>query len=325
MDYTGKTILITGGTGTVGKELTRHFIKNDAKYIKIVSRNELNQVIFRRELVDEFGKNVLKRVHFSLCDIRNNEIFSSLFVNCDIVVHTAALKHIDLCEENIEEAIGINIGGTLNVVKNSIEYNVEKAVLMSTDKACSPTSVYGSTKLICEREFIDANKYGSTIFSVMRCGNISGSNGSVIPFFRNKVLQGCKALPITDPVMSRFWITARDVAKTIDYILENMIGREVFIPKMPSFKIVDLALAISNQNNYEVVGLRKGEKVEETILNDEVDIYENDEIFIEINDCKINYEKIKSDCRLVKKPIYTTAKNKKWITVNEIREKLKEI
>jgi len=325
MDYKEKNVLVTGGTGTVGKEMIKFLLKENVKSITIVSRNELNQVTLKRDIIKLFGVEVLKKLHFVLCDIRNNEIFRHLFINCDIVIHTAALKHIDLCEENIREAFEINVNGTLNVITNAINNNVEKAILLSTDKACSPTSVYGATKLISEREFIDANKYQITKFSVLRCGNISGSNGSVIPFFKKLVNQGNSILPITDIEMCRFWFEPLDVIRAIDYSLNNMIGGEVFIPKMPSFKIMDLAKAISGQDKYNVIGLRKGEKVEEIILNLDKSIYESDSMYVEMNDASVKYTQYNPAFKFVNSPTYTTKINSDWLSVEDIKNKLQKL
>ena len=325
MDYKEKNVLVTGGTGTVGKEMIKFLIKENVKSITIVSRNELNQVILKREIIKLYGIDILNKLHFVLCDIRNNEIFKHLFINCDIVIHAAALKHIDLCEENIREAFETNVNGTLNVITNAINNNVEKVILLSTDKACSPTSVYGATKLISEREFINANKCGITKFSVLRCGNISGSNGSVIPFFKKLVAQGNTILPITDVEMCRFWFEPSDVVKSIDYALNNMIGGEVFIPKMPSFKILDLAKAISGQNEHRVVGLRKGEKIEESILNLDKSIYESDGMYVELNDTNINYTEYNPAFKFITSPTYTTKINTNWLSVEDIKNKLRNL
>lgn len=321
MDFKDKNVLVTGGTGTVGKSIIKFLLNNNVKGVTLVSRNELNQVNFKREIINLFGSNILRKVNFVLCDIRNNEIFKYLFLNCDIVVHTAALKHIDLCEENMQEAYEINVCGTQNVIQNCIDYNVKQAILLSTDKACSPTSVYGATKLIAERCFINANKNNLTKFSVLRCGNIAGSNGSVIPFFQKKMTSGNKILPITDPAMCRFWYEPKDVVKSIEFILSNMKGGEIFIPKMPSFMIVDLAQAISGEKNYEVVGLRKGEKIEETILNLDKDIYENEDMYVEI-DNKSLWNDGDGLYKLAHMPNYTTKNNINWLTVEDIKLRL---
>lgn len=325
MNFKEKNILITGCTGTVGKELVKNLLKQNVKSLTLVSRSELNQVNFKREIIELFGLDILKKLNFVLCDIRNNDTFKHLFLNCDIVIHTAALKHIDLCEENIQEAYEINVKGTLNVLNNAIDNKVEKAIIISSDKACAPSSVYGATKLICERMFLDANKYNITKFSVLRCGNISGSNGSVIPFFKNLILQGKDVLPITDIDMCRFWLEPKDVVDSICYILNNMIGGEIFIPKMPSFKIVDLAKAISGKDEYQIIGLRKGEKVEEFILNLDNTIYESKNMYVELNNSKIKYNEIDPGYKLVQNPIYTTKNNKSWLSVEDLRIKLKNL
>ena len=319
MKFSAKRVLITGGTGTVGKKLVEHFLINGAKKITIVSRNEENQVNLRRDIQEEFGAQGLSRVNFVLCDIRHNEVFRRHFADCDIVIHTAAMKHIDLCEENIQEAYEINIEGTKNVINNSIDYGVEKAILLSTDKACSPTSVYGSSKLIAERLFKEANKFNKTKFAVLRGGNICGSTGSVIPYFQKLVKKGKTTLPVTHEQMSRFWFSLNDVVCAIEYILQTMKGGEVFVPKMRAFKIVDLAKAISGQDKYEIVGLRKGERLEEPILNEHLEIFENDSFFVEWNGCD-NYAKLNPQFKKSSKSYYSSGSEKRYLTVDELKE-----
>ncbi|MBR2909674.1 MAG: SDR family NAD(P)-dependent oxidoreductase [Clostridia bacterium] len=322
MDFSKKSVLVTGGTGTVGKNFVKYLLKNNPKRVVVVSRNELNQVNLRRELVLEMGESILSKVTFAVCDIRNNEIFKRLFEGIDIVVHTAALKHIDVCEVNIQETIEINALGTMNVVNNAVDYGVEKAVLLSTDKVCAPNTVYGASKLMAERIFLDAKKYNKTKFAILRCGNIAGSNGSVIPVFRNLLAKGQKVLPVTTSESCRFWLEVKDVIVSLCFVLENMGGGEVFIPKMPSFKIVDLAKAMSNNDEVEYFGLRKNEKESEGIFNEGRNIFESDTMFVELNE-KIDYSKFNPSFKKVENPVYTTKENDKWLSINDLKQRIK--
>lgn len=324
MDFSKKRVLVTGGTGTVGSAFVRHLLANDVKKVIIVSRNEEKQVLLRRELKAEFGENVLERIDFVLCDIRNNEVFKKHFSGVDMVVHTAAMKHIDLCEENVQEAYEINVSGTANVVNNCLDYNIEKAILVSTDKACSPSSVYGASKLIAERLGIDANKFAKTRLAVLRGGNICGSAGSVIPFFQSLVKKGQIKLPVTDEKMSRFWFSVKDVVASIDYIFENMVGGEVFVPKMQAFKIVDLAEAISGNPLHDVVGLRSGERVEEPILNENYNIYENDKFYVEWQE-KTSYDTLNKSFQKIDFPNYSTGAVSKYLSVEELKTRLLDL
>lgn len=321
MDFKDKCVLVTGGTGTVGKALVKYLIKNDVKKVIVVSRNELNQVNFRRELVFELGESVLNRVVFALCDIRNNDIFKRLFQGVNIVIHTAALKHIDTCEVNIQETIEINALGTMNVVNNSIDYGVEKMIHLSTDKVCAPATVYGASKLMAERIVLDAKKYNKTKFAVLRCGNIAGSAGSVIPFFKSLLEKGQTVLPVTTSESCRFWFEVKDVIASLCYVLDNMAGGEVFIPKMPSFRIVDLAKAMSNNEEVTFFGLRKNEKESEGIFNEGRNFFESESMYVEINE-DVDYSLVNDSFKKVKNPVYTTKDNKNWLSVNDLKEKV---
>ncbi|MEG1751559.1 MAG: polysaccharide biosynthesis protein [Clostridia bacterium] len=326
MIYDDKIVLITGGTGTVGKAMTNFILQNSkVKQLVLISRNEYNQVIFKRELVESFGSDVLLKIRFVLCDICDYQMLKNAFINVNIVIHTAALKHIDLCEKNIENAIKINVDGTKNIISLCVDNNVEKAIIMSTDKACAPSSVYGASKLISERIFLDANKQGVTKFSVLRCGNIAGSSGSVIPLFKYLIKNGATTLPITDKNMSRFWLSIYDVTYYLNLILQSMEGGEVVIPKMPSFKLVDLVEALLGKPIYEIINLRKGEKIDEKIFNENCNIYENNKYYIECNSQFVPSKDFLKKYKRVFDLKYSTNQNSVWLSMEEIKNLIKDI
>lgn len=269
-------------------------------------------------------KKVLEKLHFVLCSITDEKILQKTFKNVDYVIHTAALKHIDLCEDNIDETINTNIIGTKNLVEQAINNNVNGFVFVSTDKSCEPSSVYGASKLIGEKLVLNANKLNSTKFSVIRCGNISGSHGSIIPFFKKLIKKGEKVIPITDEKMCRFWLTAESVCEFIDLLFKNMSGGEILIPKMSSFYIVDLVKALGEDLKINIIGLRKAEKINEKIFNETNLIYDCNSYFIEGNSNLKLDSKLLENSKLFNKE-YSTAINDNWFTVEDLKEELKKI
>jgi len=259
-----KKFLITGGTGTLGKELTKQLLNSD-KYIKkiyIYSRDEHKQ----SEMKKEFKNN--PRLSFFIGDIRDKERLYRAFDNINYVIHTAAQKHIPSCEYNPFEAIKTNVIGSANIIDAAIDRKVEKVLAISTDKAVNPINLYGCTKACMEKMFIDGNNYSGdneTIFSIVRYGNVIGSRGSVIPFFKNIAKDG--KFPLTDREMTRFWITVDNAAKFVLNSLECMKGQEIFIPKLPTLRIIDLIKSIKENAEIDVIGLRKGEKIHETLIS----------------------------------------------------------
>jgi len=262
----GKEILITGGTGTLGKALIKELIKNyKPKGIRIFSRDELKQWELKKVLKDSAIP-----ISFLLGDVRDLSRLKRAMNKVDIVFHTAALKHITACELDPFEAIKTNIEGTKNVIDSCIDCGVEKAILISTDKAVYPVNLYGATKMVAEKIWINSDIYtGSkgTKFSCCRYGNVLGSRGSVIPLFLEQKKSG--EITLTDPDMTRFWITITDVAEFILKVSSIMEGGEIFIPKMPAMKLLDLALLIAPDSKIKVVGIRDAEKLHECLITSE--------------------------------------------------------
>ena len=258
------SILITGGTGSLGKSLIRHLLKNsEARRIIIFSRDELKQQALRIEHHDS------DRLRFFIGDIRDQQRLIRAMHGVDYVFHAAALKQVDTGEYNPMEFIKTNIIGSSNVIEASLDANVKKVVALSTDKASSPINLYGATKLTADKLFIAANTYGSsygTKFSVVRYGNVMGSRGSVIPFFLEKARLG-EALPITDKRMTRFWISIEEATRFVTNALLDMNGGELYVPKIPSFRITDLASVISPESKTVEIGLRPGEKLHEEMIS----------------------------------------------------------
>lgn len=263
---TNSTLLITGGTGSIGKELTRQVLENyDVRKLIIFSRDELKQAIMR----EEFNNN--GKLRWLLGDIRDLQRLRMAFHQVTHLIHAAALKRVDTGEYNPSEFIKTNILGSQNVVDAAIESNVKKVIALSTDKASSPINLYGATKLTADKLFISANNYGKpkgTAFSVVRYGNVMGSRGSVIPFFKEIATLG-KKIPITDYRMTRFWISIEHAANFILNSFEIMNGGELYVPKIPSMKIIDLAKAISPNSEIYETGIRPGEKLHEEMISED--------------------------------------------------------
>jgi len=262
-----KVILITGGTGFLGRTLTREILKYGPKSIRIFSRDEFKH----HKMQEEFDNHPSLR-HF-IGDVRDYERLKKAMKGCDIVIHAAALKRIDMMEYNVEESIKTNIIGTLNVVRACLENDVEKAVFVSTDKACSPVNTYGACKFVSERIFIESNYSkgdARTCFLCVRYGNVMHSTGSVIPFFVEKLKKN-EDVPITDERMTRFLITHKQAVYLIFNALKYGKGGEVFVPKLFSFKIIDLAEYLKEKYNSEskikFVGIRPGEKLHELMID----------------------------------------------------------
>jgi UDP-N-acetylglucosamine 4,6-dehydratase len=260
-----KNILITGGTGSLGKALTRTILSRwpDVKRLVIFSRDEQKQY----QMAQEYPTNEYPNVRFFIGDVRDLERMKRAFNGIDYVIHAAAMKHVHIAEYNPDECVKTNIGGAENVIQASLSTGVSKVVALSTDKACAPINLYGATKLTSDKLFVAANNIRGTQdikFSVVRYGNVMGSNGSVIPFFINKRKTG--VLPITDPKMTRFNILLDDAVEMVLHALEHAWGGELFVPKIPSYRITDVATAIGPECEYPVVGIRPGEKIHEEMI-----------------------------------------------------------
>lgn len=260
MNYKNKTVLITGGTGSFGKAFTQRLLKDFApKKIIIFSRGEMKQF----DMQQEFDSPEMR---YFIGDVRDYDRLKMAMRSVDIVIHAAALKQVPAAEYNPMECIKTNINGAYNVIQAAIDNDVEKVIALSTDKAANPINLYGATKLCSDKLFTAANNLvgeGRTRFSVVRYGNVIGSRGSVIPFFQKMVNDGAKEIPITDGRMTRFWITLPQGVDFVRKSLERMQGGEIFVPKIPSARIVDLAEAIAPGIPIKIVGIRPGEKLHE--------------------------------------------------------------
>jgi len=258
------SVLITGGTGTLGKSLVRTLLKDtNVRRVAIFSRDELKQLNMRAE----FGED--ERLRWFLGDVRDLNRLKRAFHDVDFVIHAAALKQVDTGEYNPMEFIKTNVLGSQNVIDAAIETGVKRVVALSTDKASSPINLYGATKLTADKLFIAANNYGfkyGTTFSVVRYGNVMGSRGSVIPLFKSLASEG-KPLPITDFRMTRFLISIEQAVSFVLESLEVMTGGELYVPRIPSMKIVDLAHAVSPGAQLEEIGMRPGEKLHEEMIS----------------------------------------------------------
>lgn len=265
LNLNGKSVLITGGTGSFGKEFTKTIFKKwpNVKRLVIYSRDEQKQY----QMALEYPEAKYEAIRFFIGDVRDYVRLKRAFEGIDYVIHAAAMKHVHIAEYNPDECVKTNIGGAENVIRAALETNVQKVVALSTDKACAPINLYGATKLASDKLFIAANNIKGErdlSFSVVRYGNVMGSNGSVIPFFMNKKKEG--VIPITDPNMTRFNISLEDGVQMVMNALENAWGGELFVPKIPSYKITEVAKAIGPECQINIVGIRPGEKVHEEMI-----------------------------------------------------------
>ena len=260
-----KTVLITGGTGSFGKECVNFLLRHtQVKKVIVFSRDEQKHVTMRREM---FPTDKFPRLRYFVGDVRDPQRLQRALKGVDIVIHAAAMKHVDVAEYNPQECIRTNIGGAENVINAAIDCGVEKVVALSTDKAASPINLYGATKLCSDKLFVAANSLAGengTRFAVVRYGNVWGSNGSVVPFFQKQAATG--TLPITDPAMTRFIITLPEGVAFVMKAFEKMVGGEVFVPKIPSTRIMDIAHAVAPQCETKIIGIRPGEKLHECMI-----------------------------------------------------------
>ncbi len=263
MYFDNKVVLITGGTGSFGKKFTLRLLETNVKKVIIFSRDELKQYEMKQEFKDE-------RLRFFIGDVRDKDRLYRAFDGVDHVVHAAAMKHVDACEYNPFEAVKTNIHGAQNIIEAAIDKGVEKVVALSTDKAAAPVNLYGATKLASDKLFVAGNSYAgdkNTRFAVVRYGNVVGSRGSVVPFF--KKMRETGRLPITDERMTRFWITLDQGVRFVIDSFAGMQGGEIFVPKIPSMKITDLAKAIGPECDIDIVGIRPGEKLHEVMITED--------------------------------------------------------
>lgn len=324
-----KVILITGGTGSLGKALTNFILTNHSEIRKIIiySRDEQKQF----QMAQEYPIEKYPQIRFLIGDVRDKERMIRAFKGVNYVIHAAAMKHVPIAEYNPDECIKTNIGGAQNVIHASLETGVQRVVALSTDKACAPINLYGATKLTSDKLFIAANniKGDNPIrFSVVRYGNVMGSNGSVIPFFIKKKKEG--ALPITDPEMTRFNISLQGGVDMVMHALENAWGGELFVPKIPSYKILDVAEAIGPECDKPVVGIRPGEKVHEEMITKSDSFYTYDlgkyyTIIPATHKWSIEeFVKTFSASEVPDGFRYNSGENTEWETVESLRNLIKE-
>ena len=321
-----KSILITGGTGSFGRAFIRYLLKkNYFKKIIIFSRDELKQFEMKN---DDLFKKHHKRIRFFVGDIRDKERLMNAFNKVDYVIHAAALKQVDTAEYNPFEFVKTNIQGTENVIQAAAANSVKKLIALSTDKAVSPINLYGATKLCADKLIIAANNiFGkkNTSFSLVRYGNVMGSRGSIVPLFK-KQLKEKKSFLITDPSMTRFNLTLNDCVETVIWALKKSIGGEIIIRKSPSYKLIDVAKAISNKNKINVIGIRAGEKKHEELIPDTGNcfIYESGDYYILIDRVlKENILKIKRNYKFkkeIKSFSYNSKNNKKFLNLIDLRK-----
>ena len=313
-----KTVLVTGGTGSFGHKFVRRALELEAKKIIVFSRDELKQYEMQKQFQGE------KSLRFFIGDVRDKERLYRAFKEVDIVIHAAAMKHVDACEYNPFEAIKTNIHGAQNIIEAAIDCGVEKVVALSTDKACSPVNLYGATKLASDKLFVAANSYAGdkpTSFSVVRYGNVVGSRGSVVPFFKN--IKHTGVLPITDERMTRFWITLDQGVQFVLDSLERMYGGEIFVPKIPSMKVIDLAKAIAPECKTEIIGIRPGEKLHEAMImeDDARHTVEFDNYYIIQPEFPWWSKKFAEGGKELPDGFsYTSDSNTDWLTVEKLRE-----
>lgn len=258
----GKTILITGGTGSFGQKLTETLLSRfKPRKIIIFSRDEQKHF----SMAQKFPESKYECIRYFIGDVRDKARLELAFRDVEYVVHAAAMKHVPLAEYNPIECVKTNILGAQNIIEVATAVGVNRVIALSTDKACNPINLYGATKLASDKLFISANNYARAIYSVVRYGNVIGSNGSVIPYFLR--IRNNKVFPITDQRMTRFWLSLQE---SVDFVISRLIemrGGELFVPKIPSMRITDLAAAIDPQAKLEVIGIRPGEKLHETLIS----------------------------------------------------------
>lgn len=319
--FEDKTILVTGGTGSFGKKFTEMTLNTyNPRKIIIFSRDEMKQW----EMAKKFQE--IENVRFFIGDVRDRERLYRAMSEVDFVVHAAATKIVPTAEYNPFECVKTNVIGAMNVIDAAIDNNVEGVVALSTDKASSPINLYGATKLASDKLFIAGNNYATargTKFSVVRYGNVMGSRGSVIPLFLS--LKDSGEIPITDDRMTRFMISLEQGVELVWHAFEDMLGGEIYVKKIPSMKVTDIARAISPEANLKIIGVRPGEKLHEQMIGieDQPYTYEYDnfyKILPQINDWHLDKARIKNGRLVDKNFIYSSENNRDWMSKESLQE-----
>jgi len=320
--FKNKTILVTGGTGSFGQKFARMTLQHfNPKKVIIYSRDEMKQWDMAKSFGDE-------RVRFFIGDVRDRDRLYRALDGVDYVVHAAATKIVPTAEYNPYECVKTNVIGAMNVIDACIDKRITKVVALSTDKASSPINLYGATKLTSDKLFVAGNAYSGehgTSFSVVRYGNVMGSRGSVIPLFMGLIDSGKTELPITDPGMTRFMITLEQGVELVWHAFSDMVGGEIYVKKIPSMNIMDIARAVSNDASTKVIGIRAGEKIHEQMigLEDAPFTFEYEhhfKILPMINDWFNSKDRIKDGVLVNKDFTYSSDNNPEWMTVKKLKE-----
>jgi len=319
---TNSTILITGGTGSFGHTFLPMTLKKyNPKKIIVYSRDEMKQWNMAKLFEGD------DRVRFFIGDVRDKDRLQRALKGVDYVIHAAATKIVPTAEYNPFECVKTNINGAMNVIDACIDSDIKRVIALSTDKASSPANLYGATKLASDKLFVAGNSYSGidqTKFAVVRYGNVMGSRGSVIPMFLTKSVNAEK-IPITDARMTRFMITLEEAVELVWYAIEDMVGGETYVKKIPSMKITDLALAVSPKSEQEVVGIRPGEKLHEQMIGAEDSLYTYDynsyyKILPAINKWCNDPKRIKDGIRVAEDFSYTSDNNQDWMTIETLQQ-----
>lgn len=329
MDLNGKSILITGGTGSFGKEFVKIILSRwpGVKRLVIFSRDEQKQFV----MAQEYPEHAFPQIRFFIGDVRDFERLKRACNGIDYIVHAAAMKHVHIAEYNPDECVKTNIGGAENVIRAALETAVEKVVALSTDKACAPINLYGATKLTSDKLFIAANNIRGKkeiCFSVVRYGNVMGSNGSVMPFFLKKRAEGI--IPITDPNMTRFNISLKEGVEMVLHALEHAWGGELFVPKIPSYRIVDVATAIAPECEHKIVGIRPGEKIHEEMItaSDSFSTYDLGRYYAILPQTPVwdlnEFVKHFNGKKVPEGFCYNSGTNTEWLNVPKLRQLIKK-
>lgn len=322
-----KVVLITGGTGSLGKKCTEVILKKyKPKKLIIFSRDELKQY----EMSQMFSREEYPFIRYFIGDVRDRDRLDRAFQGVDYIIHTAALKHVPAAEYNPFEAVKTNIIGAQNVINAASNQKVKKVVALSTDKAADPINLYGATKLCSDKLFIAGNSYAGenyTVFSVVRFGNLIGSRGSVVPFFLKQMETGI--LPITCPEMTRFWITPEQASGFVLACLGRMVGGELFVPKLPSMSIMDVARAIAPECRTKIVGIRPGDKLHEIMISkdDARRTIEFDDHYVIQPDFRYFKYRFKDETgKPVPEHFEYNSKTNNWrLTIEELRDIIRDI
>ena len=321
-----KSVLITGGTGSFGKKFTETILNNypDIKRLVIYSRDELKQF----EMSQVFSPQEHKSLRYFIGDVRDKERFKRACEGIDVIIHSAALKQVPAAEYNPDEFIKTNIGGAQTVIDAALDTNVKVVVALSTDKAAAPINLYGATKLVSDKLFIAANNIKGKRdlrFSVVRYGNVMGSRGSVIPFFTNKALAG-QDLPITDRNMTRFNISLEEGVEMVMWAIENALGGEIFVPKIPSYTIETVAKAIAPNANLIDIGIRPGEKIHEEMITDSDSyntiVFDKYYAILASDADKDKFKKHYNAVDVAPGFKYNSGENEDWETIESMQEKI---